>query len=96
MNGQGTQQYFVAGINLGGFASSPAVIQQKPTSPSAVRRSLHFDPTRSGFAKGDAVFGYSNNFALGTLELSDLSTTVLMDSFGTVAPDDGKVVTGAT
>ena len=32
-----------------------------------------------------------NNFAVGTLELSDLSTTVLMDAFGTVGSNDDKV-----
>jgi hypothetical protein len=36
------------------------------------------------FNRGDAAFGYSNNFALGTLELSSLSTTALMDAFGAV------------
>ena len=42
---------------------------------------------------GSAVLGYSNNFALGTFEVGSLSltsTVILIDSFGTVGPDDGR------
>jgi len=87
MNGQGTQQYFVAGINLGGFASSV----QSSNEIYFSNGSGTFSTNGFSFAKGDSAYGYSNNFALGTLELSDLSTTVLMDSFGTVGSNDNKV-----
>jgi hypothetical protein len=87
MNGQGTQQYFVAGLNLGGFASSI----QPSNEIFFTTGSGTFSTNAFSFAKDDTVFGYSNNFALGTMELSGLSTTVLMDAFGTVGSNDNKV-----
>jgi hypothetical protein len=87
MKGQGTQQFFVAGINLGGFASSI----QPSNEIFFTTGSGTFSTNSFSFAKDDTAFGYSNNFALGTLELSDVSTTVLMDSFGTVGSNDSKV-----
>jgi len=87
MDGQGTQQFFVAGINLGGFASSIQPSNEIFFSTG----SGTFSTNGFSFAKDDSAFGYSNNFALGTLELSDVSTTVLMDSFGTVGSNDNNV-----
>jgi len=87
MNGQGTQQFYVAGLNLGGFASSI----QPSNETYFSNGSGTFSTNSFAFARGDAAFGYSNNFALGTLELSDLSTTVLMDTYGTVGSNDNQV-----
>jgi hypothetical protein len=87
MNGQGTQQFYVAGINLGGYGSSV----QPSNEQFFTTGSGTFSTNSFTFGLSDPVFGYSNNFALGTLELSDVSTTVLMDSFGTVGSNDDKV-----
>ncbi|MGO9245221.1 MAG: hypothetical protein ACLQDC_10710 [Verrucomicrobiia bacterium] len=87
MNGQGTQQFYVAGLNLGGFASSI----QPSNETYFSNGSGTFSTNSFSFAKGDAAFGYSNNFALGTLELSGLSTTVLMDTYGTVGSTNNQV-----
>ncbi len=87
MGGQGTQQFFVAGINLGGAGSTvQSTNEQFFTTASGT-----FSTNSFAFALNDSVLGYSNNFALGALELSGLSTTVLMDSFGTVGTNDGQV-----
>jgi hypothetical protein len=87
MNGQGTQQFYVAGLNLGGFGSSA----QPSNETYFSNGSGTFSTNSFAFNKNDPVFGFSNNFALGTLELSDLSTTVLMDAFGTVGSNDNNV-----
>ena len=87
MDGQGTQQFYVAGLNLGGFASS----QQPSNEIFFTNGSGTFSTNSFVLGKDDSIFGYSNNFALGTFELSGLSTTVLMDSFGTVGSNDGLV-----
>jgi hypothetical protein len=83
MNGQGTQQFYVAGINLGGFRSS----LQSSNETYFTTGGGTFSTNSFSFAPGDSLFGYSNNFALGTLELGSNSTTELMDSF----PSDGEV-----
>jgi hypothetical protein len=80
MNGQGTQQFYVAGVNLGGWASTAQPSNETYFSNGSGR----FSTNSFAFNRGDSAFGYSNNFALGTLELSDLSTTVLMDTYGTL------------
>jgi hypothetical protein len=87
MDGQGTQQFFVAGINLGGFASSV----QSSNEIFFTNGSGTFSTNAFSMGKDDTIYGYSNNFALGALELSDLSTTVVMDAFGAVGTNDGLV-----
>ncbi|HXI85022.1 MAG TPA: hypothetical protein VNL17_13125, partial [Verrucomicrobiae bacterium] len=87
MDGQGTQQFFVAGINLGGYASSA----QPSNETFFTTANGTFSTNAFAFGTNDMIFGYSNNFALGTLELSGLSTTVVMDAFGTVGTNDGLV-----
>lgn len=87
MEGQGTQQFYVAGLNLGGFAGS----QQPSNEIFFTTGSGTFSTNSFVLGKDDSIFGYSNNFALGTFELSGLSTTVVMDSFGTVGSNDSLV-----
>jgi len=87
MDGQGTQQFSVAGINLGGFASSV----QSSNEIFFSNGSGTFSTNSFSLGKNDTIYGYSNNFALGALELSSLSTTVVMDAFGTVGTNDGLV-----
>ncbi len=87
MAGQGTQQFYVAGVNLGGYGSS----LQSSNEQFFTTGSGTFSTNSFLFGVGEPAFGYSNNFALGALELSDLSTTVVMDAFGTVGTNDGLV-----
>jgi hypothetical protein len=88
MDGLSTQQFYVAGINLGGYNSS-----QQPSNEVYFTNGFGqiFSTNSFLFGTADSIYGYSNNFALGTLALSSFSTTVLMDAFGTVGTDDGKV-----
>jgi hypothetical protein len=88
MNGQGTQQFYVAGINLGGFRSS----LQSSNETYFTTGGGTFSTNSFSFARGDSAFGYSNNFALGTLELSDLSTTVLASTYDVF--DNSNLVAG--
>jgi hypothetical protein len=74
-----TQAFYVAGIDLLGSNLTPV----GPLSPT--------NAFVGDYA--DAVIGYSNNFALGTLEIGNAGTNtslVLIDSFGTVGDDDGR------
>jgi fibronectin-binding autotransporter adhesin len=73
-----TQTFFHAGILLtGGFVGVPS--------------SATDTQTVSSFG---AVSGFKTNFALGTLEIGNADTNSilqLVDTFGTVSPDDGKI-----
>lgn len=72
-----TQNFFQAGLLLtDGFVGVPSSVTDTQTV--------------SSFA---AVAGFVTNFALGTLEIGNLGTNSilrLIDTFGTVSPDDGK------
>jgi hypothetical protein len=70
-----TQNFFVAGLDLGGYDGFP----NGPLSVSNSWTSLD-----------GVLWGYTNNFALGTLEVGTNSSLVLQDTFGTVSGTDGK------
>ncbi len=85
-----TQVYGVAGINLGGYNSQ---LQHS--------NEIFFTTAQGTFSTNSFLFygandfaGYSNNFALGDLEVGSLTTTStleLVDSFGLFETNDGKV-----
>jgi hypothetical protein len=87
MNGQGTQQFYVAGLNLGGWNSTAQPSNEIFFTTGAGT----FSTNSFAFNRNDTIYGFSNNFAVGNLELSGLSTTVLMDAFGTVGSNDNNV-----
>jgi hypothetical protein len=80
--GSHTQAFYVAGINMQGTGTTAmAPIETSPTNSIA-------------FKTEDPIFGFSNNFALGTLEIGNPgtnSTLVLIDSFGTIGSNDNRV-----
>lgn len=78
MDGNGTQLFYVAGLDMLGTNVPPIGTLSQTNA--------------FGFANpNDVIRGYSNNFALGTLELANFSTTVLLDTFGTVNTNDDRV-----
>jgi hypothetical protein len=74
----------VAGLNFGGwdspFQSSNEVYFTDNLGNTYATNSYSFWPT-------NAIYGFTNNFALGTLEVAPNSTLWLTDAF----PTDGKV-----
>jgi hypothetical protein len=78
-SGGHTQVFFVAGLDLGG---TNATVIGTPSQ------------TNSFLQLGVPVWGYSNNFALGTLEIGSANTTstlLLADTFLTIEPTDGAM-----
>lgn len=80
-NGAGgyTQSFYVAGIDMLGTNGVPI------GTPSQTNAFLVLGP--------QPIIGYSNNFALSSLEVGSLNTTsslVLVDTRGTLEPDDGR------
>ncbi|MCG3149122.1 MAG: hypothetical protein PCFJNLEI_02581 [Verrucomicrobiae bacterium] len=85
-----TQQFYVAGLNLGGWQST----LQTSNEEFFTTMDGTFSTNSFQFYGQDAIAGYSNNFALGELTLGNTGTNttlVLLDSFGTIGPDDGQV-----
>ena len=77
-DGGHTQTFFVAGLDLGG---DDATVIGTPSQ------------TNSFLAIGVPLWGYTNNFALGTLEIGNAgtnSTLMLADTFLTIEPTDGQ------
>jgi hypothetical protein len=92
-NGNGanqTQVFAVAGVNLGGYNSTIQASNE-----------FYFTNAQGTFSTNDFYFygagniqGYSNNFALGALDIGSAtatSTVELVDSFGIFQPSDGNV-----
>jgi hypothetical protein len=84
-----TQIFSVAGINLGGYDSD-----LQPSNEIFFTTMAGTFSTNSFAFHTAPIFGYTNNFALGTLEIGGLNTTstlMLVDTFGLFEPTDGKV-----
>ncbi len=79
-DGGSTQVFTVAGLNLGGYASS----QQASNETFFTTINGTFSTNSFLFGGADPIFGFSNNFALGTLQIGSLNTTstlMLVDAF---------------
>src|SRR5205814_2379597 len=75
-----TQQFFVAGLNMLGTNMIPVGTSSQTNAFTG--------------SSDTPIIGFSNNFALGTLQIGNTgtnSTLELYDAFGTVGADDGKV-----
>ncbi len=93
-NNSYTQSMYVAGLNLGGYIST---IQSSNevyfTNAFGIFSTNVFE---FGSTTNDIPLGYTNNFALGTLQIGDMndtSTLMLADSFAPQGPgaNDGNV-----
>ncbi|NQU12372.1 autotransporter-associated beta strand repeat-containing protein [bacterium] len=84
-SGDHTQQLFVAGLNLTGSATS-----SMPTNEVSFSNSFGtFSTNTFTFYYYDPIWGFTNNFALGELEIGNdgtNSTLLLMDSFDDSIP----------
>jgi hypothetical protein len=92
-NGNGanqTQVFAVAGINLGGYNST----LQASNETFFTTANGTFSTNSFYFSSVASVAGYTNDFALGALDIGSAtatSTVELVDSFGIFQPSDGNV-----